>query len=84
MTKLIRIADLAKKLDLINPKNKKPLNHILRYWEKEFKFVKPKIINKLNRNFVVVFEKNSIISTKSLSLPNFCSIVMHITSQHCT
>tara|TARA_B100001121_G_C18474671_1_gene519593 strand:- start:165 stop:551 length:387 start_codon:yes stop_codon:yes gene_type:complete len=49
MTKLIRIADLAKKLDLINPKNKKPLNHILRYWEKEFKFVKPKIIN--NRRY---------------------------------
>ena len=33
-------------LSLINPKNDKPLNHILRYWEKEFKQIKPIKINK--------------------------------------
>ena len=46
MSKLITISELSKKLNLINPKNKKPLNHVLRYWEKEFKLIKPKIINK--------------------------------------
>ena len=33
-------------MDLINAKTKKPNNHVLRYWEKEFKIIKPKIINK--------------------------------------
>ena len=46
MEKLINISKLAIELDLVNPKNKKPLNYILRYWEKEFDQIKPKIINK--------------------------------------
>ena len=46
MNKLITISELSKKLDLLNPKSKKPLNHVLRYWENEFYQVKPKIINK--------------------------------------
>ena len=46
MEKLINISELAIELDLINPKNKKPLNYILRYWEKEFDQIKPKILNK--------------------------------------
>ena len=46
MKKLITIGDLSKMLSLINPKNDKPLNHILRYWEKEFKQIKPIKINK--------------------------------------
>ena len=46
MKKLINISELAIKLKLINIKNKKPQNHIIRFWEKEFKQIKPKIINK--------------------------------------
>ena len=46
MEKLINISELAIELDLINPKNKKPLNYVLRYWEKEFDQIRPKIINK--------------------------------------
>ena len=46
MEKLINISELAIELDLVNPKNKKPLNYVLRYWEKEFSQIKPKIINK--------------------------------------
>ncbi len=49
MDKLLNISELSTELKLINPKNKKPLNHILRYWEKEFKQIKPKIIN--NRRY---------------------------------
>ena len=33
------ISELSKKLDLINKKTGKPANHILRFWEKEFKIL---------------------------------------------
>ena len=49
MSKFINISDLSRELDLINPITKKPLNHVLRYWEKEFKEIKPKKIN--NRRY---------------------------------
>ena len=43
------ISDLANDIELVDPKSKKPLNHVLRYWEKEFKQIKPKKIN--NRRY---------------------------------
>ena len=46
MDKLINISELSEILGFINPKTKKPLNHILRYWEKEFKQINPKIIKR--------------------------------------
>ena len=46
MVKLFDISEVSKILKLIHPKTKRPLNHILRYWEKEFKQIKPKKINK--------------------------------------
>ena len=46
MDRLINISNLSKQLNLINPKTNKPLNYILRYWEKEFKQIKPKILRK--------------------------------------
>ena len=49
MTKYLNISELSKVLKLVHPKTKKPLNHILRYWEKEFKVKKPKKIN--NRRY---------------------------------
>ena len=49
MNKLLNISELSKILNLVDPKTKKPLNHILRYWEKEFKQIKPKKIN--NRRY---------------------------------
>ena len=49
MSKLISISDLSKLLNLIDSTNKKPLNYILRYWEKKFKQIKPKKIN--NRRY---------------------------------
>ena len=47
--KLISISDLSKYLNLISSKTKKPKNHILRYWEKEFSSIRPKKIN--NRRY---------------------------------
>ena len=49
MTKFLGISEVANKLGLIDPITKKPLNHILRYWEKEFKEIRPKKIN--NRRY---------------------------------
>ncbi len=45
MEKLIKIRELCRILNLVDSKTNKPLNHILRYWEKEFKQIKPKKIN---------------------------------------
>ena len=49
MKKLFTISEVSKILDLIDPKTKKPLNYILRFWEQEFREIKPKKIN--NRGY---------------------------------
>ena len=49
MEKLLNISQLSKLLNLVNSKNKKPSNYILRYWEKEFKQIKPIILK--NRRY---------------------------------
>ena len=46
MGKLIKITELSKILDLVDQNTKKPQNHTLRFWEKKFRQIKPKIINK--------------------------------------
>ena len=48
MAKYLSISELSKKLNLVNSSNK-PANYVLRYWEKEFKQIKPTIIN--NRRY---------------------------------
>ena len=45
MKKLSTISEVCEILGLIEPKTKKPLNHVIRYWEREFKQIKPTIIN---------------------------------------
>tara|TARA_B100000963_G_scaffold321888_1_gene305553 strand:+ start:3732 stop:4112 length:381 start_codon:yes stop_codon:yes gene_type:complete len=45
MNKLIKISELSKILNLVDPISNKPMNHVLRYWEKEFKQIQPKKIN---------------------------------------
>tara|TARA_Y100001970_G_scaffold247634_1_gene316508 strand:- start:2719 stop:3099 length:381 start_codon:yes stop_codon:yes gene_type:complete len=49
MEKLLSITEVSKLIENINKKTNKPLNHILRYWEKEFKQIKPTIIR--NRRY---------------------------------
>tara|TARA_B100001063_G_scaffold219292_1_gene223314 strand:- start:262 stop:648 length:387 start_codon:yes stop_codon:yes gene_type:complete len=49
MSKLFSISEVSKIIKLINSSNNKPLNHVLRYWEKEFKQIRPKKIN--NRRY---------------------------------
>ena len=49
MKKLMNISEVSRVLNLVNQSTKKPLNHILRFWEKEFKEIKPKKIN--NRRY---------------------------------
>ena len=64
MSKLINITELARLLDLIDPKTKKPSNHILRYWEKEFKQISPKKIN--NRRYYTLEQVEIIKKIKYL------------------
>ena len=49
MSKFIGISALSRILNFVDPVKKKPLNHIVRYWEKQFKEIKPKKIN--NRRY---------------------------------
>ena len=45
----MNISAVSKILKNVDNKTNKPLNYILRYWEKEFKIIKPKKIN--NRRY---------------------------------
>ena len=64
MSKLLNITALSKQLNLINPKTKKTKNYVLRYWEKEFKEIKPKKIN--NRRYYTSKQVNTIKLIKFL------------------
>mgnify|MGYP001293583552 CR=1 FL=1 len=70
--KLVSIGELSKLLDLIDNKSKKPLNHILRYWEKEFKQIKPKLINK--RRYYTADQVKTIQFIKTLLKDNGMTI----------
>ena len=45
------IGEVAKELNLINPKNGKLNTHTIRFWEKEFKQIKPKIFSGRRRYY---------------------------------
>ena len=64
MSKLLTISELSKKLGLINSNKNKSSNYILRYWEKEFKQINPKIINK--RRYYSTDQVNIIKFIKTL------------------
>ena len=52
---LISISKTAEMFGLINKKNKKPLTHTLRFWEKKFKQLKPTVLSGGRRYYT---EKN--------------------------
>ena len=56
------IGEVAKLLGLINNKNGKLNTHTIRYWEKEFKQIKPKILSG-NRRY---YDKSSINILKNV------------------
>ena len=56
------IGEVAKILDLINKKNGLPSTHTIRFWEKEFKQVKPHIFSGKRR----YFDDNSIKILKKI------------------
>ena len=45
------ISEVSRELNLINKKTGKPANHILRFWEKEFKVIKPTILKGKRRYY---------------------------------
>ena len=63
MKKLITISDLSKLLNLVD-NNKKPLNYVLRYWEKEFNEIRPKKIK--NRRYYTLEQVETIKLIKFL------------------
>ena len=65
MRKLLSISELVKKLELTNPSTGKLKNYILRYWEKEFKQIKPLKIN--NRRYY---------STKQVEIIKFINFLI--------
>ena len=56
------IGEVAKILNLINQKNGLPSTHTIRFWEKEFKQIKPKIFTG-NRRY---YDENSINVLKKI------------------
>ncbi len=56
------IGEVAKILNLINRKNGLPSTHTIRFWEKEFKQIKPKIFTG-NRRY---YDENSINILKKI------------------
>ena len=56
------IGEVAKILNLINQKNGSPSTHTIRFWEKEFKQIKPKIFTG-NRRY---YDENSINILKKI------------------
>ena len=48
---LLDITELSRMLNLVDEKSGKPLNHILRYWEKEFKDIKPTFLSGKRRYY---------------------------------
>ena len=56
------IGDVAQILGLVNKKNGSLSTHTIRYWEKEFKQIKPKIFNG-NRRY---YDENSINILKKI------------------
>ncbi len=72
MEKLLTISQLCKILNLEDPKKKKPLNYILRFWEREFKQIKPKKIN--NRRYYsqaqveIIKEIKFLLKTKGMTI----------------
>ena len=59
------ITELSIELNLINKKTGKPANHILRFWEKEFKEIRPTIL-KGNRRYYDQKQVNKIKYIKFL------------------
>ena len=45
------IGEVTRDLNLINPKNGKLNTHTIRFWEKEFKQIKPKIFSGRRRYY---------------------------------
>ena len=56
------ISEVAKDLNLVNPKTGKLNTHTIRFWEKEFKQIKPQILAG-NRRY---YDKNTILKLKNI------------------
>ena len=85
MTKLINISKASRILNLIDPKTKKPLNHILRYWEKEFKEIKPRKINKRRyyslRQIEIIKKIKFLLRNKGMTISGVKNLLLSNTNK---
>ena len=79
--RFVNISELSKILNLIDPVSKKPLNHILRFWEKEFKQIKPKLLNG-NRRYYDKTNINLLKKIKFLLKDRFFSRTTFVSGHH--
>ena len=79
MEKLRSISEVAKDLRLLNHKTNKPLNYVLRYWEKEFRQIKPTKLNKRryysNKQFNLIRLINYLLKDKGLTIKGVKSVL---------
>ena len=67
------ISEVAELLNLINPKTGKVSTHTLRFWEKEFKQIKPKIFNGNRRyydekNIKILKKVHFLLKTQGMTI----------------
>ena len=85
MKKLLNISEVSKILNLVDPITKKPLNHILRFWEKTFKEIKPRKIN--NRRYYsndqveIIKMIKYLLKTKGLTIDGVKNILVSNTNK---
>tara|TARA_B100001057_G_C22566160_1_gene839280 strand:- start:1 stop:381 length:381 start_codon:yes stop_codon:yes gene_type:complete len=81
MSKFIGISALSRILNFVDPVKKKPLNHIVRYWEKQFKEIKPKIINKRryynSEQVEIVKTIKFLLKTKGMTISGVKSMLIN-------
>ena len=79
MDKFFNISEVSKILNLIDPNTKKPLNYILRYWEKEFKIIRPlKIRNRRyysSKQLEIIKMINFYLKNKGMTISGVKSLI---------
>ena len=76
MTKIMSayktIGEVAQEIGLVDKRKKKLSTHTIRYWEKEFKEIKPKIFNKRRyydkKNVNLIIKINFLLKNQGLTI----------------
>ena len=85
MKKFLNISEVSIILGLVDKSNNKPLNHILRYWEKEFYQIKPRKINRkryYSRDQIEILKKiKYLLKNKGMTISGAKKILKNNTNK---